>query len=198
MDNKLFIIHSSEVIRVGLFHLIQSQFDIDLVLVKDSQEFKNYQSITNSRILLLIDSQLDQQSIDSTLNSLDQSNSVNTVLIGDRMDKDMCTESCHCCLSIADSKSIIYDLIESHLVVGNGEEDLKTSTSLTEREIEVVKLVANGKTNKEIADKLFISIHTVISHRKNITEKLGIKSISGLTVYAILNNLIDATSIDLE
>ena len=53
-----------------------------------------------------------------------------------------------------------------------------------------------GYANKEIAEKLFISIHTVISHRKNITDKLGIKSISGLTVYAILNKLIDTENID--
>ena len=51
--------------------------------------------------------------------------------------------------------------------------------------------VAKGKMNKEIADQLHISIHTVISHRKNISRKTGIKSVSGLTVYALLNNMID-------
>lgn len=55
----------------------------------------------------------------------------------------------------------------------------------------ILKHIALGLTNKEIADKLFISIHTVVTHRKNITQKLGIKSVSGLTVYAILNNLIE-------
>ena len=45
-------------------------------------------------------------------------------------------------------------------------------------------------TNREIADQYFISIHTVISHRKNITRKTGIKTIAGLTVYALLNNMI--------
>jgi DNA-binding NarL/FixJ family response regulator len=69
---------------------------------------------------------------------------------------------------------------------------------LTTREKEVIKLIALGFANKEIADKLFISIHTVISHRKNITEKLGIKSISGLTVYAIMNNLLDLENINPE
>ena len=69
---------------------------------------------------------------------------------------------------------------------------------LSVREKEVLKLVALGLSNKEIADQLFISVHTVISHRKNITEKLGIKSISGLTVYAILNKIIDPDTIDPE
>ncbi len=72
------------------------------------------------------------------------------------------------------------------------------SEELTAREKDVLRLVALGHPNKAIAEILFISVHTVISHRKNITEKTGIKSISGLTVFAILNNLIDATSINPE
>ncbi len=61
---------------------------------------------------------------------------------------------------------------------------------LSEREIEVLKLIVAGLSNKEIADKLFISIHTVISHRKNISQKTGIKSQAGLTIYAISNKII--------
>lgn len=61
---------------------------------------------------------------------------------------------------------------------------------LSIREKEVLVAVAKGKTNKEIADELNISIHTVMTHRKNITGKTGIKSISGLTVYALINNLV--------
>ena len=67
----------------------------------------------------------------------------------------------------------------------------KQQDNLSKREIAVLKLVAQGKTNKEIADELFISTHTVITHRKNITQKLGIKTISGLTMYALINNLTD-------
>ena len=66
----------------------------------------------------------------------------------------------------------------------------KTDDTISAREKNILKHIALGLTNKEIADKLFISIHTVVTHRKNITQKLGIKSVSGLTVYAILNNLI--------
>lgn len=58
------------------------------------------------------------------------------------------------------------------------------------REKEVLQLVAMGMTNKEIAERLYISSYTVITHRKNITAKLGIKTIAGLTVYAIIHKLI--------
>lgn len=61
---------------------------------------------------------------------------------------------------------------------------------LSAREIEVLRLVAQGFTNKEIADNLSISINTVLSHRKNITAKLGIKSVSGLCVYAMMNGIL--------
>ena len=50
--------------------------------------------------------------------------------------------------------------------------------------------------NKEIADQYNISIHTVISHRKNITRKIGIKTVAGLTVYALLNGLIDINTVE--
>ena len=62
---------------------------------------------------------------------------------------------------------------------------------LTKRETAVLIEVAKGMTNKEIADKMNVSVHTVISHRKNIMHKTGIKSVAGLTVYAMLNNLIE-------
>jgi regulator of cell morphogenesis and NO signaling len=62
---------------------------------------------------------------------------------------------------------------------------------LSEREKEIAKRVAKGMSNKEIAEVLFLSVHTVITHRRNISRKLGIHSSAGLTVYAIINNLID-------
>ena len=66
---------------------------------------------------------------------------------------------------------------------------------LSAREIEVLVLVTKGLINKEIADKLNISLTTVISHRKNITEKLGIKSVSGLTIYAVMHGYVEADRI---
>lgn len=71
------------------------------------------------------------------------------------------------------------------------------SHDLSERERDVLILVAKGLANKEIAEQLNISIHTVMSHRKNITHKTGIKSVAGLTVYALLNNLLDQNDVTL-
>ena len=65
------------------------------------------------------------------------------------------------------------------------------SYELSDRETEVLVLLAQGCSSKEIAEKLHISIHTVNTHRKNITHKTGIKSVAGLAVYAALHNLID-------
>lgn len=63
--------------------------------------------------------------------------------------------------------------------------------SLSEREKEIIVCLVQGMSNKEIASKLFISINTVITHRRNIVRKLQIHSLAGLTIYAIANNLID-------
>ena len=66
---------------------------------------------------------------------------------------------------------------------------------LTKRETDVLIWVAKGLMNKEIANRLNISVHTVISHRKNITRKTNIKSVAGLAMYALMNNLIEESAV---
>lgn len=71
----------------------------------------------------------------------------------------------------------------------------KQEKILSDREIEVLSLVAQGKINKEIADQLCIGLTTVITHRKNIQEKLGLKSVSALTIYAVMHGYVDINHI---
>lgn len=71
------------------------------------------------------------------------------------------------------------------------EVDPEDSQSLSVREKEIVVCVVKGMTNREIADTLYLSTHTVITHRRNIARKLQIHSVSGLTVYAIVNKLVE-------
>ena len=71
-------------------------------------------------------------------------------------------------------------------------------TSLSLREKEIVECIVKGMTNKEIAEKLFISVHTVITHRRNITRKLQIHSAAGLTIYAIVNKLVELSDVKMQ
>jgi DNA-binding CsgD family transcriptional regulator len=87
-------------------------------------------------------------------------------------------------------KNIIRKLEKQLSLIYTQKEEIDAPEGISDREKEVLRLVAVGLTNKEIADKLFISSHTVITHRKNITAKLGIKTIAGLTMYALINHLI--------
>lgn len=63
--------------------------------------------------------------------------------------------------------------------------------SLSERELEIIRNISEGLSNKEIADKLFLSTHTVNTHRKNIMSKLGVNNTAGVVMYAVKNNLLD-------
>lgn len=67
---------------------------------------------------------------------------------------------------------------------------------LSAREKEIVVYVVKGMTNREIADLLFLSTHTVITHRRNIARKLQIRSASGLTIYAIVNKLVQLDEVE--
>ena len=69
------------------------------------------------------------------------------------------------------------------------------ANALTKREIEVMALVAKGYMNKQVADKLTISIPTVVTHRKNVMDKLGMKSVSALTIYAVMHGYVDVADI---
>lgn len=92
-------------------------------------------------------------------------------------------------VSIFDDLDILSKKIAGLLNVAS-EEEMDNQDTLSQREKEIVVCVVKGMTNKEIAEKLFLSIHTVITHRRNISKKLQIHSAAGLTIYAIVNKLV--------
>jgi len=94
-------------------------------------------------------------------------------------------------LYLNDNKHELFKTMEKVIQQLGATQPESDNTTLSERELSILKLVATGNTNNEIAERLFISTHTVMTHRKNITRKLGIKTVSGLTVYAILNQHIN-------
>ena len=106
-----------------------------------------------------------------------------------------CVRQYDAVLNIYDTPSDIIHKLRN--AVSSPKDSIPTEGSdLTSREKDILICVAKGMINKEIADLFNISIHTVISHRRNISRKTGIKTVAGLTVYALLNNLIDASSVE--
>ena len=111
---------------------------------------------------------------------------------------------------LADFKSLCVNVPEKELVRsllilvqhahGKGENlppmpEILNRKILSDREIEVMSLIVQGYINKEIADKLNIGLATVITHRKNIMDKLGMKSVSALTIYAVMHGYVDINKI---
>lgn len=99
--------------------------------------------------------------------------------------------------SICDDLDLITAKLNNLIHSEEEEEDEKDSgaETLSQREKEIVTCVVKGMTNKAIAEKLFLSIHTVITHRRNIARKLQIHSPAGLTIYAIVNKLVELSEI---
>jgi len=91
---------------------------------------------------------------------------------------------------LSDDKETIIRCVQELLEHDTADNPAPLNITLSPRETTIVRLVSMGLTNRQIADNLFLSAHTVMTHRKNISSKLGIKSVSGLTVYAIVNNII--------
>ncbi len=98
-------------------------------------------------------------------------------------------------ISIADDVAAIEAKVASLVNSELKKEDERES--LSQRETEIVSLVVKGLTNKEIADRLFLSVHTVITHRRNIARKLEIHSATGLTIYAIVNGIVKLDDVKL-
>ncbi|MBR6261997.1 MAG: helix-turn-helix transcriptional regulator [Prevotella sp.] len=105
----------------------------------------------------------------------------------------------HCLCVTVPEKQLVRNLLaiqqQGHPHGHPSATEVKNPNMLSAREIEVLALVAQGFINKEIADKLNISLTTVITHRKNITEKLGLRSVSALTIYAVMNGYVELDKI---
>lgn len=97
--------------------------------------------------------------------------------------------------SICDDSESIATKLNQLLCTEEEEEKVNEQEALSLREKEIITCVVKGMTNKAIADQLYLSIHTVITHRRNIARKLQIHSPAGLTIYAIVNKLVELQDI---
>lgn len=104
------------------------------------------------------------------------------------------------CINVSESELVRSILMLEQHAHGHGQNlpsmpKVLQQKILSDREIEVMSLIVQGFINKEIADKLNIGLSTVITHRKNIMDKLGLKSVSALTIYAVMHGYVDINKI---
>ena len=190
MRNRVIICEASEIISIGLAEIIDGLAQFDVVARFDNPEHLSEKITSLDANLLIIDPTLLGFHNRDFLSQLEKEhpNVIIIALVSSCIDHAMLTPY-NGIIEINDTRSKIISKMNEF--VQSEATKNADDVELSKRETDVLVAVAKGMMNKEIADQMNISIHTVISHRKNITRKTGIKSVSGLTVYALLNNLID-------
>jgi DNA-binding NarL/FixJ family response regulator len=195
MSNRIIICEASEIITAGLYDFLQSMAGYDVVARIDNPEQLDEKILTCDANFVIINPILLGHA-DRDLPSLlvkEHPHLSIVALVTTYIEPSM-LKPYDGVIEINDSKQKVINKM-GQIVKSSDKTEKNDDVELSKREIDVLVAVAKGMMNKEIADKMNLSIHTVISHRKNITRKTGIKSVSGLTVYALLNNLIDETEV---
>ncbi|MBR3698516.1 MAG: response regulator transcription factor [Bacteroidales bacterium] len=193
MRNRVIICEASEIIANGLAEVIDSMAQFDVVARIESPEHLNEKITASDANLAIINPLLLGYQNKEFINQLGKEfpNLAIIALETSYLDHSILSPYSGV-IEITDTRSKIISKMNEFT---QSEATKKDDVELSKREVDVLVAVAKGMMNKEIADLMNISIHTVISHRKNITRKTGIKSVSGLTVYALLNNLIDESDL---
>ncbi len=188
MKQRLLIVEPSELIIEGLKSILDGQIRFKVLEPEMTIDRLEERLVGSRPDILLINPTL----VENVARLRGEDSMAVVALVYQYVERDV-LKNYDGVVDIRDSRAVI---IETLAQASPGEnESGKNNYELTKRETAVLVQLAQGKTNKEIADALNVSVHTVISHRKNITHKTGIKSVAGLTVYAMLNNLIDESAL---
>ncbi len=195
-DNKIIIVEPSPIVSAGLASYFDDCKQISIVSQLDRiDRMEEKLAAYNPDILIINPLLIAYDSNEQFLKICrDFSNVIPVALVSTYVDAGILKQFKDV-IEINDSKQKVVTKIFNLLNDNKLTQDKPESVELSNRETDVLIALVKGMTNKEISDKLFISVHTVITHRKNIIRKTGIKSVSGLTVYALLNNLVDESDI---
>ncbi len=190
-NRSIVVVSPSDIVLAGLAEILKGSLAGEVIMLHRGDEIIDYPQL-NGNILVIATAEEFEKSGTFIRQILSSAGTVQFLKL------QLDTNSTHSnqTINLFDAPSLICYKVNEILnsFLANNTKD--TDTELTKREIEVLQLITKGYSNKEIADHLFVSTHTVISHRKNISEKTGIKSASGMTMYAILKKIIDVGDIN--
>lgn len=196
---RIALIEPSDIVCTGVKALLAPQSGFEVVAtVSDLRQWAAFPKASSVDILLVdpsVADRHDRQNMRQTLQA--GTDNILTALIYHYCHQEELSQY-DCVLDIADPKDTMVKKLQQ--AIRNRHQPAQPSgrdnAELSEREKEILTCLVAGHTNKEIAAIYNLSVHTVISHRKNISRKTGIKTVSGLTVYALLNRLINPQDVE--
>lgn len=192
--NRVIIIEPSPIVQTGLRSIIDTLSDLEVVgTLSDTNRLEEKITAMRANVVILNPSIVEFHKRHAIKGMFADTTIV--ALLYSYIDSDILKQF-QGVIDIYDEPCKIACTLRSAMVQHSSDEAAPEGNELSEREKEIVIAVAKGLMNKEIATLLNISVHTVISHRKNISRKTGIKSVSGFVVYALLNDLIEYSEIN--
>lgn len=189
----LAVAETSYIIRKGLVYVLSQLSSVGKVVELKEMEDINYQIDILQPDAVLINPMLLGHTRQEVRQQLNLGKNISIIALVYNLIDEQFYRSYDAVIRINDSESKIESTLLNCL---NKEQDSQSDQEeLSDREKEILISVVKGMSNKEIAEYHSISIHTAITHRRNITRKLKVHSISGLTIYAIINKLVDISEI---
>ena len=185
---RVVLIEPSEIVATGIAAIINNNPEFKVVQTLSNPGYYNSNS-TDTDIVIINPTVIDYNERFDIRSYLGCCNAAIVALTHSNYEENVLRQYDEC-IGIYDNSPRIIPKLKS-AIEENRQNPKSEVNELSSRERDILAAVAKGKTNKEIADEFNISIYTVISHRRNISQKLGINSIPGLTVYAIMNKLVD-------
>jgi hypothetical protein len=192
---KVLIVEPSIIIKEGLIKILGKSPELDVLRPSDgTEDYAERISVARPDILLINPTVMPYFKRYPVYSLAQEYPHMTIIALVYQYIDNSILHAFHSVLEIRESAERIVDiLLEAYASTSDRAEMLDPAGGheLTRRETDVLVLVAKGLMSKEIAERLHISVHTVISHRKNITRKTNIKSVAGLALYALMNNLME-------
>lgn len=186
------IVEPSVIIRNGVVAVLKRlNLDIDIVEISDMPQLQGLLEKHNPDVVIIDPTQIGMFSLQHIKENL--SGSKKFIALQSNLADASALKGYDEFISLYDSAEQIKAKVES--VISENEQDNSDKQELSQREKEIVSCIVKGLTNKQIAETLHLSVHTVMTHRRNISGKLQIHSSAGLAIYAIVNKLVSLDEI---
>lgn len=194
---KIALIEPSDIVCAGIKSMLSATDEFDIVSTSaDLRQWSAAPKASSADIILVNPSVADRHGRANLRQLLSvRPETVLSALVYGYFSQDELNQY-DCVVDVEDAKDDIAKKLRRAVENKSETETVRESAELSDREKEILTSLVEGHTNKEIASIYNLSVHTVISHRKNISRKTGIKTVSGLTVYALLNNLVKADDVE--